>query len=487
MITFVFFSSKILVFLCYIKNPDPKHRIQQKRNIMIRTRLQLSSIFFLLFFFYPVSAIADACQSIANTINDDISKYGDALANEQLPWMKLSWLQEQLGSADTKNATNDSTQYEWRCGNNISSLTVSADSAGNILNVNGQYNSENGSGLFEAKLPEHKSDQEFNQMIAQLDTKTPTPNIPSAENNATDKCNTLIHQIRSDLSNYSNTTQSKQWMNLLWLKRELGQAHTMATYDYVYEWADYSLFISADGSQAESGTPPKGMRAHTYADASALLGRPKKTLFEKLTVNTWQCPTTTHSTLSMITANKTIPLSISGNDCNEGKCNTFSMSLSDSALKQKFTQYIREQNQVNAAILAAKLSSYNANYKTMLHTNEELEIDSSLRIKNYYLNLSQCHPGIYHYALPVLNNFLYHTAVVNPQKDGACLVTTSYVIPQIGKMELKCHYQPQSLKFFTSAESINAITNHLQSEEQRPSELQRTISRECKRYIDGVL
>lgn len=458
---------------------------------MIRTRLQLSSIFFVLFFFCPVLAMADTCQSIANTINNDIVKYADTLSNEQLSWMKLSWLQEQLGSADVKTSMNDSTQYVWQCENN-SSLTVTADSTGNILSVNGQYNADDGGGLFEAKLPEHKSDQEFNQMMAQLNTAQPEPAVQPEiipENTIEAKCKTIISQIRSDISTYTDTIQNKQlpWMNVIWLKQEMGAAHTSATYDYVYEWPDYSLFIGADGSQAESSTLPKGAPLRNYAEASAQLGRPKKTLFEKLTVNTWQCPADNSSTLSITTANKTIPLSVTGNDCSEGKCTAFSTTLSASALKRKFTQYVLQQAQANSAMLAAKLSSYNENYKTSLRTKDELEVDSSLRIKNYYTNLNQCHPGIYHYALPVLQSFLYHTAVINPQKDGMCLVTTTYVIPQIGKMELKCHYQPKSLQFFTSAEAINAITNHIQSEEQRPSELQKIISRECKRYIGGVL
>ena len=458
---------------------------------MIRTRLQHSSIFFFLFSFCPALALADSCQSIANTINSDIAKYADTLSNEQLSWMKLSWLQEQLGSADSKTTAHDSTQYVWQCENN-SSLTVSADSTGNILSVNGQYNSDEGSGLFEAKLPEHKADQEFKQMMTQLNTTQPEPNMQqesTPENTVETKCKTIINQIRSDISTYSDAIQNKQlpWMNLIWLKQELGLPHTNAAYDYIYEWPDYSLFIGADGSRAESGTPPKDAHLQSYAAAAAVLGRPKKTLFEKLIVNNWQCPADNGSTLSIVTANKTIPLSVTGNDCSQGKCSGFSTLISDSALKRKFSQYIRQQTQENAAILAAKLSSYNENYKTSLRTKEELEMDSSLRIKNYYSNLNQCHPGIYHYALPVLKNFLYHTAVISPQKDGICMVKTTYVIPQIGKMELKCNYQPQSLRLFTSAEAINAITNHIQSEEQRPSALQKIISTECKRYIDGVL
>lgn len=434
---------------------------------------------------------AASCQKITNDINVDITKYSDNIKNQDLPWMKLSWLQNQLGSADAKKTFTDKTQYEWRCGDSGAYLIADVNNNGSVLAVKGEYNSSDGSGLFDAQLPD-KSAQEFDQMISQLNADSapvPPPAPPAPQNQDDEKCKNIIAQIRSDLAAYSDPIQRQNlsWMNVSWLKQKLGQPHTQTTYDYVYKWPAYSLFIGTDGTKGEYGILPKGIHPQTFAEAAAVLGRPKKTIFEKLAENQWNCPVN-NSSLTLLTTGSAQITNIMGKDCSASdKCNMFFYSPGSSELKRQFAQESSRQEQIASAMLTTRLRNYNNIYKTAFISQDELDTDMTLRIKNYYSSIRQCRQGIYYYVMPVLQDFLYHTAVIRPQKDGHCMVNTSYTIPQIGKVDLKCNYQPDSLQLFTDAEAAAALTNTTPFNDTHPSEMQKVIEGQCKRYIDGVL
>jgi hypothetical protein len=114
---------------------------------------KLSYIFILALVSLSLHAAA-SCVAITNNIHADIAKYSTAeLSNQHRPWMTLAWLQQQLGSVPVKTIVNDRTQYTWQCPNDPNSfLTVTTDQNGTLINVKGQYNSEEGQGLFAANL-----------------------------------------------------------------------------------------------------------------------------------------------------------------------------------------------------------------------------------------------------------------------------------------------------------------------------------------------
>lgn len=151
------------------------------------------------------------------------------------------------------------------------------------------------------------------------------------------------------------------------------------------------------------------------------------------------------------------------------------------------TQENNQQEQITSEMHAARLRNYNNIYKTTFTNQNELDIDMTLKIKNYYAGIRQCRQGTYDYVMPVQEDFLYYTAAIHPQKDGRCVVNTSYTIPQIGKMDVKCNYQPESLQLFTDTEATTALTNKAPFDNDHPSDIQKAMKQECKRYVDGVL
>lgn len=281
-------------------------------------KLRISYLLFTAFIFHTSLANAGSCTHITNKISDDLARYSGNIKNKHLQWTNFVWLQEQLGAADEKKVSEGKIKYRWRCQTEGSYLVAVVDTGGNLLRVNGQYNSENGSGLFAARIPKAET---ATDAIPEIKTSTPVV-IPAA---------------------------------------------------------------------------------------------------------------------------------------------------------------------VVDAELAEKLNQYNEHYKTSFQTTEDIQNDMAQRIKHYYSNLRLCQPGTYEYALPVLQHFLYHTAVIASQSEGRCQVKTSYVIPQVGNIDLKCNYQLSSLPLYSDAEAEAAARGATQFDSERPTALQTVVANECKRYIDGVL
>lgn len=284
---------------------------------MKRIYLYLSCFFYTAFILYPDVTIAGSCRNITNEINDDLARYSGNIKNKHLQWMNFVWLQQQLGAADEKKVISGNTKYRWRCEPDGSYLVAVVDNSGNLLKINGEYNSDSGSGLFAARIPKEGTTQ-----TSEIQTSPPVVVIPAA----------------------------------------------------------------------------------------------------------------------VVDAN-----------------------------------------------LAARLNQYNDHFKTTFQTPADIENDMTQRIKHYYANLRLCQPGTYEYALPVLEDFLYQTAVITSQNEGRCQVKTSYIIPQVGKVDLKCNYQLQSLQLFSDAEAEAAARGLTRFNSENPGALQTVVEKECKRYIDGVL
>jgi len=276
----------------------------------------------------PIITHATSCRDVTNTINEDIIKYASSLPNQLLPWMNLSWLQEQLGTVNAKETTTNQVEYVWHCENDAGYLIAATDKNGNLVNIKGEYASNDGSGLFSTPISPNHPQHEFNQAIETI--KTAPSTLPITE----------IGQI---------------------------------------------------------------------------------------------------------------------------------------------------QAQADAKALAIKLNNYNEYFKSSLQTQEQLTTDISSKIKTYYLNLRQCIPGTYQYATPILQNLLFNTSIIHHQQEGLCIVETTYDIPEIGKVVLKCKYQPESLQLFTDEEAKVAALGDTSFDNDHPSALQKVTNSECRRYINGSL
>lgn|SRR5579885_2215161 len=442
----------------------------------------------------PALVCASACKDLTNTINEDITKYADTLKNQNLPWMKLSFLQEQLGDAAVSDAGNNQVQYEWKCENDDGYLIAKADKSGRLLNISGEYNSSSGSGLFSANVP-NIAEREFNEALEQIRQAPPEllpvvqPAEEKKENKTVEQCSAIIDQIRNDTSEDPARFKRPQfpWLKLSWLQQQLGSTPVTAGYDYVYIWDKYSLFMGMDGTTAASGKLPEGAHPASVGELNALLGHPRKTLFEKLNQYSWQCPGNNGSSLSVITDKKNSVIWLAGRDCTDGLCGNFTAPLKGSDLKREFSAQSQQQTQMEAQTISIMLRDYNEFYKTTLQNQDELTADITAKIKNYYSSLRTCKPGIYQYPIPVMQSFIFNTSVIREQKDGRCFVDTSYDIPQIGKVELKCKYDPQSLQLFTDAEADSAAQGKTSYDTDHPDELQKLNNNQCQRYLNGVL
>lgn len=277
--------------------------------------------FYLLLCLLAISEVhANSCQLITNEINHDVIKYAGHLKNKNLSWMNFSWLKQQLGSANSSHANGNRTEYKWRCESEGSYLIAVVDNNGNLQRVNGQYNSDDGSGYFSAKIP-------------------------------------------------------------------------------------------SSVKQSETTTEP-----------------------------------------DLQTSPQSTPTS-----------------------------------QLNATSLPENLLRYNEHYQTSFQNYVEVEDDMVNKIRVYYFSLRRCTEGAYEYPIPAFPDFLFHTAIISPAKDGVCPVKISYEIPHIGKIDLKCNYQPQSLILFTDEEAKITAHNGLKFDNENPSYIQTINKNECKRYVDGVL
>lgn len=457
---------------------------------MSRNIILLSAAIFFSFAGSQASAFKYSCQSVVNIIHNDIQKYGDNLKNQRLDWMRLDWLKSQLGNSDTSSNSGGDTLYEWNCENNRGRLTAQVDANGNLMHIDGEYDSDNESGLFSTDIPLTMSEQAFNQMLTQVNSAADEQIFPPSRDSSREdvRCRNVITQIRADVAHLPTSGQIPHfaWMDLNWLQQKLGKGQSTVTYNYVYTWPNYSLFAGVDGTLLAMGTPPRGFQPKTAAEALNVLGNPKKSTTEKINQISWQCPAGDNSTLTFLTDKDNILTTVMGRDCSDETCEMFFTPLTDSALRQKFKQQAQIEAQASIEALTTKLRDYNAYFKTDFSTQEQLNNDVVTKVQNYYSSLRQCSPGIYQYALPVLQEFLFNTSIIGKQNDGQCPVVTSFTIKRIGKVVLKCDFKSESLQLFTDQEALAAAQGLSRFDSENPKPLQKAMDNDCKRYIDGT-
>jgi hypothetical protein len=316
------------------------------------------------------------------------------------------------------------------------------------------------------------------------------PLLCKAQESGNSPCETILHQVRYDLANYANQTsdQNLPWMNINWLKSQLGHAKLANVYDYVYVWKNFSMFMGADGFIAKIGTLPNQVEAKTFYEVVTFMGPPKQTLFEKLNLYNWICPNNNHSYLAILTKENGESISILGRDCNNyNQCELFTKTYAESDIKLKFNQQMKKEAEFLNTLLIVRLKNYNDHFKTSLQNQTQLNEDITAKIKDYYFNLRRCNVGVYQYAVPVLQDYLYQTAIISKRDFDRCIVQTTYKIPLIGKVDLKCQYPVKDLSLFSDSEAESLARGNSNFNIENPSELQKLMKSECKRYIGGVL
>lgn len=99
------------------------------------------------------STAFSSCIGIVNRISMDVRQYQNNLSDQNLPWMSILWLRENLKKSSIETTSDGLTHYKWSCGNDSDVyLSVATNSNGNIVSIEGIYSTHNGSGLFTANL-----------------------------------------------------------------------------------------------------------------------------------------------------------------------------------------------------------------------------------------------------------------------------------------------------------------------------------------------
>src|SRR5205085_1026538 len=105
----------------------------------------LFRLMLLIFLFLPSMVQASTCSNLIYQINIDNSKYGNTIVNHQLPWMNLSWLKQQLGSAEVSSISPEQTEYKWVCPEETDTyIAVITNTKGTITHVNGVFSTDDG-------------------------------------------------------------------------------------------------------------------------------------------------------------------------------------------------------------------------------------------------------------------------------------------------------------------------------------------------------
>jgi hypothetical protein len=188
----------------------------------------------------PVLANASSCEDITEQIKHDTTKYGDAITNQHLPWMCLSWLQQEMGKRVSSNAADNLISYTWECSRSSDSkLTIQTDKDGKLMHVEGQYSSEHGAGVFSAAV--NGSCESSKTSVAAVAITTPPPKTPTNETApntaACDATAEQIYDVASISQDHPYTHSPYAWEDKNWLEKTYGKPEThIAATNTLYTW-----------------------------------------------------------------------------------------------------------------------------------------------------------------------------------------------------------------------------------------------------------
>lgn len=449
----------------------------------------------------PLLLQAATCEATINRINSDYSKF----PNKPFPWKNLSWLQQTLGHASAKKIAGHK-EYTWRCSANTEMyLTATTDSNDQLVKLTGQYSSENGEGLLSIPLTNSPIPQSepMTMMGAQqaepvemssqnktiIETNPAKSSDPQSQSISATACKNAFQQVGGDTKQYGLSLSQQQlpWKNLSWWQQTLGHVQAQTITQTLYQWDNYNMLISPDGSRMSTGTFPGNSVPHSLAEATSVLGAPKATQSQQLNQYKWNCPDQGQTTFTLIADQNGKLLTINAQKLEGSGFAGFVTSIGQSALEQQLNkQFSKQMATMSSEILSKAISDYNAFFKTTVKTEDELSADAMPRVKKYYASLRQCEPGTFQYAQLALIFYIFPTSTIKGMQNNVCVVETNYEVPGSEKVSYQCQFSQQSLALFTD-QAAEQVVQGQDIDTQHLTPLQQVMKTECKIYLNGKL
>lgn len=460
-----------------------------------------------LFAFIPSMVLASACIDVPNRIYHDTKKAAASPQPLYVIWMDIHWLQKQLGQPQMIKLPDNKTEYIWSCPDTIGPVvTAILDEKGQMIRVEGQYNLDSGSGMFEVMLPPNimmrptKQSMPAREIKPQVTTTKIVTVVPDTkkmamiDNNAA-TCQNITQQIYEDILKYDIKNSKKKrnlsWMNLAWLQVKLGKPDISTINETLYNWDNYQLLDQANGSQIKIGQLPQNQTASTADEIIKILGQPKDTIHFPLTKYTWKCQNY-DSSLNVITNEKGVIIYIDVKSCQDKNCRSTDITLRESeAVKTLRTQLDKALENEKTQVVSQAITLYNQRFHTTFTTEKELSEDMTKRMKNYYQSIRECKMGNYEIAVPVMTSLAFSSSHIKGMNAGRCEIENQSEFKNekfgSGTIVTKCEYTPASLALFTEqrAEAISQGKASYDSNNLTP--IQQAIKNECKNYVNGQL
>jgi hypothetical protein len=448
---------------------DMTYLVKALKGLLMRTAIL---VLVLAFGIFPIPALAarESCNAIVNSINTDINKYATSIQKQNLPWRKLSWFQAKLGQAKNEFVSKNKSKYKWSCtANNETFIIITTDQNDALTDVMGQYNSENGAGLFSLHLEPINPAPEIRQ-------------IPIASINPSQHaCDETIHKMLT----------GPEKINLTGLTKQLGEPLTRKSTSQSYSWGNYEVTVTNGAVDVEDGVRPDILKNQGIAIAPGelikLLGKPKKiTTYENPgSVLYWQCPAS-QSELYVVSEDV-----YSGQYCNASGCWQFNyvkntnmlpatvvvgavtVNASASGLKnpglapKKFDMgdYKKKIDQLNADRVISGQQTVQL-FKTGFNVNttaDQLDSVATQLVANYYVKLKQCLPGTYSYPWQSpMGGSKYPDNQISPLYNVAIATIAGYQNNKCAVSTIiKDHYWPMSFQCHYTQDSLNFIVDRL--------------------------
>jgi hypothetical protein len=323
-----------------------------------RQSVTLLSVFILI----QTVANAATCSHFIGQIYYDVTRHAQAIHNQHLPWMKLSYLQHKLGRARRSQISEAPLQYQWICPENENINLTVTEVNGQIIKVDGEYSDENGGELFTADLPVRSSTPHAKPLNPPFVSQPEPLNHPviSRPVSSNDVCEKTMVQLAADTKSYLSSFAARRnkhkspvyypWMSLTWLNRHLGQPQMQSVTENLYQW-DHYIVYTEDRLKQSAGTRPPGVTAHSSLnDIRHLLGAPKTSMSKTLNKYTWNCPS--QSFLTLVSTQQGKIVDIEGDYCKSNtECRMIAFpGLGVSELNVKFNQLMQAQAKASAKV-----------------------------------------------------------------------------------------------------------------------------------------
>lgn len=246
------------------------------------------------------------------------------------------------------------------------------------------------------------------------------------------ECSDVTNTINSDINRYADAILEKHlpWLSLFWIQQKLGH------------------------------------------------GQIKKAGNDTL-VFKWICPEENGSYLTVYTNQNRIPIKMEGIYSSEEGSGIFTTTFGRD-LPIRVTPSIEQE-------YSDILKSYNDHFKTAFQSEDQINSDMAKKIKKYYSDLRSCKPGTHNYFIPHLANWIFPTSIIHGQQQGYCNVETSYNLPKVGNIFIKCRYQPETLQQYTDKEADYALQSVSSFVSQSVAELQKDEKQQCQIFTNGQL